>query len=118
MTINKNLTTFQFSDVDLSSRLKSEIVDVKDNSDEMFQRTVISFANGYQASLIRSQPADKIAEMLGFELPYSFEIKPEGAVMVNGSLDYSTPITDDVVRFYSVEDLENFVISVSALRAF
>lgn len=80
-------------------------VAVTDNSDALIERVAFSFENGYTASFARGKPGTIMEELM----------PPEGAVMHEGSLDYSTPVTSDVVRFGGVEELVEFARAVEAL---
>lgn len=78
-------------------------VAVTDNSDALIERVAFAFENGYTASFVRGKPGTVMEQLM----------PPEGAVMHEGNLDYSTPVTSDVVRFGS-EDSSSTVIATEA----
>ena len=69
-------------------------------------RAVQEFPNGYSASVIRS-PYSYGGEFGLYEL----------AVMSGGSLDYSTPITDDVLGRLSEDEVTAALQQIAALPA-
>ena len=80
-------------------------VAVTDNSDALIERVALTFENGYTASLVRGKPGTVMEQLL----------PPEGAVMDEEGLNYTTPVTSDVVRFGGVEELVEFARAVEAL---
>lgn len=67
------------------------------------ERARITFANGYTASVVRGG--------IGYTKGGTYEI----AVMRDGRLDLSTPITDDVLGFLSEEAANNALAAIAAL---
>lgn len=80
-------------------------VAVTDNSDALIERVAFTFENGYTASFVRGKPGTAMEQLM----------PPEGAVMDENGLNYSTPVTSDVVRFGRVEELVEFARAVEAL---
>ena len=80
-------------------------VAVTDNSDALIERVAFTFENGYTASFVRGKPGTVMEQLM----------PPEGAVMDEDGLNYSTPVTSDVVRFGEVEELVEFARAVEAL---
>lgn len=64
-------------------------------------RHLYTFSNGYQASVVH--------------FPYSYGI--ELAILRNGELDYTTPLTDDVVAYIDETELESLLHQVKGLPA-
>lgn len=71
------------------------------------ERCVVDFDNGYSASVITGGGA------------YTSHDKPyEIAVMWDGSLDYTTPITDDVLGHLTTDDANKVLADIEALPPF
>lgn len=67
------------------------------------ERAVVTFPNGYSASVLRGGTA------------YTENGTYEIAVMRDGQIDYSTPITDDVLGYLSTEEAEQALAGIAAL---
>lgn len=69
------------------------------------ERAIIQFNNGYQASIIRGG------------LFYTTGGTHEIAILdEDGSLDYTTGITDDVIGYLSTEEAEGCLVKISELE--
>ena len=79
--------------------------EIKFETYDIVSRAVVSFENGYQASIVLS--------------PYSYG-GPEGLYEIavlddKGELIYSTPITDDVIGYLTPEGVEEVLQKISEL---
>jgi hypothetical protein len=77
---------------------------IENKSDELAARMRVTFANGYQASIVRGDWTNGADEGLF-----------EAAVMHDGHLVYDTPITDDVIGWLDVAGVLEFCEKVAAL---
>jgi len=68
-------------------------------------RAVVRFDNGYEASVLRGG--------MFYTDDGTFEI----AVMRDGQLDYTTPITDDVLGYLSETEANKALADIAALQA-
>ncbi len=91
----------------MTSTLNSQIVSDTTDTHPLGEGTqrIVEFKNGYSASIIKtpfSYGGPKLAEL---------------AVLHNGDLDYSTPITDDVIGHLSDAAIEPILQSIAELPA-
>jgi hypothetical protein len=77
-------------------------VTVKQGARGQGTQAVVTFLNGYQASIIND----------GYG---SADGRYELAVMSNGELDYTTPITSDVLGHLTEQDVLNTCTAIAAL---
>lgn len=75
------------------------VVSVTDGERTLGERKIVTFANGYQASIVNN----------------SFSYGTELAVMHDGSIVYDTPITDDVVGYLDGAHLREVLERIAAL---
>ena len=67
-------------------------------------QSIVSFSNGYGASIVRHKHSYGETEGL-YEL----------AVTKNNKITYDNPITDDVVGYLTEEDVESYLNQIEAL---
>lgn len=67
------------------------------------QSAKIAFPNGYGASVLRGGPF------------YTTDGTYEIAVIHNGDIDYTTPITDDVLGYVPESEVERYLNEIAAL---
>lgn len=75
------------------------VVSVTGGDGPLSERKIVTFANGYQASIVNN----------------SFSYGTELAVMHDGSIVYDTPITDDVVGHLDGDSLHEVLERIAAL---
>lgn len=75
------------------------VVSVRDGDRTLGERKIVTFANGYQASIVN----------------HSFSYGTTLAVMHDGNIVYDTPITDDVVGHLDGDSLREVLERIAAL---
>lgn len=84
----------------ITAKLRSEITDVEDNSSIISRCLVLHFKNGYAASIIKNIRGQ-------FEVAV---INPEG------QMDYTTPITKDVVSHLTQFEAQSVAFDIAMLK--